>query len=141
MNKFLFFKLWIELKKEFQCDNISDPKEAYQDYLSKKLAIRFSENKFIPNIEIKFPKSQLDAWTIDNRKEVHLNNYILFTSPFELQIPFKLSLGTPKDIEDAKHIYSLFKPNLDMKLLLQFNRKLKIADLFNKYLDNETSKN
>lgn len=63
-----------------------------------------------------------------------LNNKTLFVSPIELQIPFKLFLGTEKDIEDAKHLYKVFKDKINLSLLHEFNRKLKIVHIFNKYL-------
>ena len=85
-------------------------------------------------MEIKFPKTDIDMWTLNNRKEVLVNNNQIFISPLELQIPFKLFLGSEKDIEDAKYLYGLFKNNLDMSLLIKFNRKLNIGGLFNKYL-------
>ena len=42
-------------------------------------------------------------------------------------------LGSEKDIEDAKHLYNLFKDNLDTKLL-DFLRKLNKEKEFNRYL-------
>ena len=89
---------------------------------------------FIPNVELKFPKIALDKWGIDNKRKVILNDNDLFISPLELQIPFKLYLGTEKDIEDARFLYTLLKENLDIPLLEEFNRKLKIEKVFNRYL-------
>jgi hypothetical protein len=85
-------------------------------------------------MEMKFPKIEIDFWTIAERKEVILNNYKMFISPLELQISFKLYLGSEKDIEDAKHLYGMFKDKIDLKLLQEFNQKLKIEGIFNKYL-------
>jgi len=49
----------------------------------------FSRKKsFIPNIEFKFPKLDIDFWTLDNHIEVAVNDDKLFISPLELQIPF-----------------------------------------------------
>jgi len=48
-----------------------------------------------------------------NRREVTLNSHRLFISPLELQIAFKLYLGSEKDIEDARFLYSLFIDKLD----------------------------
>ena len=59
----------------------------------------------------------------------------MFISPLELQIPFKLYLGTEKDIEDAKHLYLLFKTELDLDALKEFNRKLKVEEAFSEYLE------
>lgn len=130
-----FEELWGELYKQFECLNTEDLKIAYKEYILNNIALRFSKKKnYIPNMEIKFPKNELDIWTLENKKKVILNNKILFISPLELQIPFKLFLGSEKDIEDARYLYRLFKDKLDMNLLKEFNRKLNIEGLFNKYL-------
>ena len=130
-----FKGLWEELSKKFECTNASDFKSAYEDYLLKGTAIRFSKSKsYIPNMEVKFPKNELDEWTIKNKRKVILNREMLFISPLELQIPFKLFLGSEKDIEDARYLYKLFKDNIDAGLLKEFNRKLNIEPLFDKYL-------
>jgi hypothetical protein len=130
-----FRKLWKNVYKKFECIIEKNSEHAYKEYLLTGHAIRFSKkDKFIPNIEMKFPKIDLDFWVLEERREVLLNNYKLFISPLELQIPFKLFLGSEKDIEDAKHLYSIFKDKLDLELLQEFNRKLKIEKLFNKYL-------
>ena len=127
--------VWRALYKNFECINTEDVKEAYEEYLVKDHALRFSSvGKFIPNMEVKFPKMELDEWTLENRKMVVLNKKILFVSPLELQIPFKLFLGSEKDIEDAKYLYNLFRDTIDMDLLKEFSRKLKIEDLFKRYL-------
>ena len=130
-----FGELWNELYKQFECLNTEDLKSAYKEYLLNNTSLRFSRKKnYIPNMEVKFPKNELDIWTIENKRKVILNNKILFISLLELQIPFKLFLGSEKDIEDARYLYRLFKDKLDIKLLTEFNRKLNIEALFNKYL-------
>lgn len=138
IDKEKFLELWDKLK-EFECINSTNASDAYDNYLMKDNAIRFSKKgKFIPNMEVKFYKGDLDLWTLENRKKVVLNNHELFISPLELQIPFKLLLGkgeNEKDIEDAKFLYELFKDKLDMELLQEFNRKLKIEVLFKQYLE------
>lgn len=130
-----FAKLWGEIYSDFECLNTNDLKDAYNEYLLTGHAIRFSKkSRYIPNVEFKFPKTELDAWTLEKRKEVLLNNRKLFISPLELQIPFKLFLGSEKDIEDARYLYRLFKDRTDLRLLQEFNRKLKVVKLFNRYL-------
>ena len=130
-----FRMLWQKLQREFECIITEDSDTAYNEYLLTGHAIRFSrKGAFVPNIEIKFPKIDLDRWTIDNRKEVILNGNTLLISPLELQIPFKLFLGSEKDIEDARHLYRLFKNHLNMALLEGFNRKLNIEKMFIRYL-------
>ncbi len=111
-----FNNLWQEISKDYECINTSNIKDAYEKYLSEGLAIRFAKKKtFIPNIELKFPKGYLDLWTLSESKKVIINKKTLFISPLELEIPYKLFLGSSKDIEDALHLYSLFKDYIDMK--------------------------
>ena len=130
------FKLsWQELYKKFVCITTDDFKVAYNEYLMTKLAIRFSkENVFIPNIEIKFPKIDLESFALKEKVRVMVNGNELYVSPIELQISFKLFLGSEKDIEDARHLFNVFKKKLDMELLSFFNQKLNIGHLFTKYL-------
>lgn len=130
-----FSKLWSAIHGKFECIITEDLEDAHTRYLLDNLSIRFSEKgRFIPNMEFKFPKNELDEWTLRERQGVLLNNHRIFISPLELQIPFKLYLGSEKDIEDAVHLYSIFKDQLNLKLLRDFTRKLKIEDLANNYL-------
>lgn len=130
-----FRELWDAVSGDFECINTSKADSAYSEYLMEKSAIRFAkEREFIPNIEVNFPKDELDRWTVANRKAVSLNKNGFFISPIEIQISFKLYLGSEKDIEDARHLYRLFKEKLNREILLHFNRKLKVEEAFNKYL-------
>ena len=130
-----FMELWEKINESFTCIITKDPKEAYDEYINDHHAIRFAiKDSFIPNMEVKFPKIELESWALQNRKKVIVNNKSLFISPLELQISFKLYLGSEKDIEDAKHIYELFKDKLDLELLNEFNRNLNIEETFNKYI-------
>lgn len=82
-----------------------------------------------------FPKAAgLDNWVLENRQRVILNGISLNISPIELQIPYKLFLGSSKDIEDARHLYKLFEDTLDKPVLAQFLIKLDKEGRFNKYL-------
>ena len=130
-----FNKLWSDVYKNFECINTHDPKKAYYDYLLENVSIRFSrKNEFIPNIKIKLPRIELDNWTLSESKKVIINNYTLFISPLELEIPYKLYLGSEKDIEDARYLYKFFKKYLEIDLLNDFNQKLKTDKLFIRYI-------
>jgi len=63
-----------------------------------------------------------------------INRETIFISKIEVQIPFKLFLGSEKDIEDARYLYEIFKDKIDENLMQEFNRKLNIGDLFDKYI-------
>ena len=131
-----FAVLWEDLLKYFECLVPDNFESAYDKYLMKQTSIRFSrKDQPIPNIEFMFPKAEdLDNWVLKNGKQVRLNRQILKISPIELQIAYKLFLGSGKDIEDARHLYQLFKENLNQKLLSEFLLKLDKKGLFNRYL-------
>lgn len=123
-----FSKFWKELDKEgFECINAFDPDSAYKDYLKYSLALRFAEKGMIePNFELKFPKTKYNTYSLEHRIEVSLNNEKLMTSEIELQIAFKLYLGSEKDFEDARHLYRIFKEKLNMGLLQGHITDLKV---------------
>ena len=132
---FNFQKLWKEVMISFDCINAQNSNEAYYSYLLKKTSIRFSrKNEFIPNIELKFPKNELDIWTLENKRKIIFNKNILYISSLELQIPFKLLLGSDKDIEDARYLYSITKKHLNLSLFNRFIKELGVEKAFNKYL-------
>ena len=137
MSKNKFSALWKELsKKNFECIITDNFESAYDKYLTDHTSIRFSRREQpIPNIEFMFPKAEeLDNWVLKNGKQVLLNKHLLKISPIELQIAYKLFLASEKDIEDSRHLYQLFKENLDQKLLTEFLLKLDKKGLFNRYL-------
>lgn len=125
-----FSNLWGKLLKGFECLNTSDEKEAYDGYLQLGSALRFAERgTFIPNIELKFPKTELDFWTLKSKILVDLNEAKFFIPPLELQIAFKLYLGSDKDLEDARHLWVIFKEYLNKEKLKYFLGLLKIKDV------------
>ena len=64
----------------------------------------------------------------ENRVEVILNEkFKFFISPIEIEIPYKLYLGSEKDIEDAVHIWEIFKDYLDKKLMRRFMNELSVS--------------
>ncbi len=124
-----FLKFWSEIDKNYECLNTGNSYEAYNDYLENHHAIRIAKKgSFIPNIELKFVRNDLDRYSLDHRRHVKLADRSLYLSPLELQIPYKLFLGSEKDIEDARFLFKLFGENLDIVLLKMFLNKLKVSD-------------
>lgn len=113
-----FEKLWNKLYENFECLNTTKPKEAYNEYLQNGTSIRFSKKgRFIPNMEVKFATRPTDFYAMENKMKVVLNGIAIYTSILESQIAFKLKLGSDKDIEDAVHLFEVFKDNLDLQKL------------------------
>lgn len=83
--------------------------------------IRLSEKgSFIPNIEIKFVKNKSDEYSFLNRIKLMIEEKIFYISPLEIQIAYKLWLGSEKDIEDAIFIYEISREIIDIHVLNEF---------------------
>lgn len=123
-----FRRLWEALGRGgFECINAADPESAYNDYLKEMLALRFAvKGTFEPNFELKFPKTDLNQYSLRNKIIVEINKERLNTSRMELQIAFKLYLGSEKDIEDAIHLWEVFKGKLDIPLFDGFAKRLNV---------------
>lgn len=133
-----FEKLWHALQERFICITTDSPRDAYEEYLKDGLALRFSApDVFIPNMEVKFPKTAIDSMSMERRLTVVLNGRTLFISPIETQIAFKVSLGSEKDFEDARHLYKVFSKHLDRDELRLAIRNLHIEQDFIKYIDDD----
>lgn len=122
-----FIKLNRELiGKQYWFLNADNPGELYgmlQDGLAVRIAVK---ETVIPNIELKFVKSDLDRISLREHIVVKTGKHIINISPLELQIAFKLYLGSDKDIEDAVYLYDIFSKYLDIVKLKQYMSILKV---------------
>ncbi|UCH88941.1 MAG: hypothetical protein JSV49_12015 [Thermoplasmata archaeon] len=127
ISKEVFDKLWIEIHRDFDCIITDDVDNAYNNYLLKKTAIRFAyKGEFIPNIELKFVKTDLHKTALENPIIVELNEYKIPISPLEQQIAYKLYMTSEKDIEDARFLFKLFEEHLNKEKLIEYINILKI---------------
>lgn len=101
--------------------------DGIQDMLEDDLSVRFAEEgKAIPNFEVAFPQNSYDERALEERLRIELNRENLYVSPLELQIVYKLYLGSEKDFEDALHLYRLFRDGLDDERLESLARELDV---------------
>jgi len=108
---------------------------AYEDYIKLNDRLRFAKkDTFIPNMEVKTPATDIENHVLNNSIEVSLNKNKLLISPFELQIAYKLYLGSEKDIEDARYLYRLFFNRLDQKELTKLVTEFEVKNKFERYL-------
>lgn len=129
INKEKFINLWNKIhSSNFECLNTSNVNEAFKMF--DEHAIRFSKELPIPNIEFKQIKTDFDKYSFDNKLKVILDNTILYISPLETQIAYKLFLSSEKDIEDAKHLHDTFKEKLNKDKLFRFINKFDVKDKF-----------
>ncbi len=139
MNFESFKELWNNLQKEsFECMNTSDAKEAF-DMLNEHAIRFFKKGKPTPNIEFKIIKTELDRYSFENKIRVIIKDKVFLISPLELQIAYKLFLAAEgideelkadKDIEDARHLYKLFKEKINKDELRIFITKLNAEKKF-----------
>jgi len=112
--------------QDFDCIITSDPDDAY-NYLTENTAIRFAEKgQFEPNMEIKFVYYDTDFYSIENSIDVVCKNHIIRMGPFDIQIAYKLYMGSDKDIEDALYLYKVLREAIDIKKLNVFLLKLRV---------------
>ncbi len=115
-----FLPLWKALNKKFYCHNAGDAGIAYRDYLERGIAIRFSEKGVvIPNMEFKWVSTEQHARALADRFTAVVSGKPIPISPIEMQIAYKLYLGSEKDVEDARYLFELFRERLDMKRLMK----------------------
>ena len=114
------------LERRFEFLNPEDCNGLYE-MLQQKMGIRMArKDEIIPNAEIKFPKDTFHKEALKMRIPAVLNGNKIYISPMELQIAYKLYLGSDKDIEDAVFLYELFKDNLDRRLLNDYAKRLRV---------------
>lgn len=130
MNFEKFKQIWDKINERFECINTSDAKEAFN--MLKEHAIRFArKHKAIPNMEFKIISNEIQNYSFTNRIKVLIGPNFLFISPLEMQIAYKLYLGSEKDLEDAKHLYELFKDKIDFEELENLLKDFKIKEKLN----------
>ncbi|WP_324736491.1 hypothetical protein VFC49_05370 [Thermococcus sp. SY098] len=112
------------LKSGFEFINPEDCEGLYE-MLEERMAIRMARRgEIIPNAEIKFPKDAFHRDALEKKIPVRLNDSTIYISPIELQIAYKLYLGSDKDIEDAFFLYELFKEVIDWRALYEYAKRL-----------------
>ena len=119
-----FEKLYRLLSSTFECHQAPNAKLGFE-YLTDNIALRFSPPaEFIPNIELKFAKTEIDEFSIAHRIKVTVNSNKIFIAPLEPQICYKLYMGSEKDVEDALYLYDIFKKRLNKSYLRNFAKRL-----------------
>ncbi|MDD5144464.1 hypothetical protein [Methanoregula sp.] len=98
------------------------------DMLTGGMGIRIArKDQCIPNIELKFLKDDVDQYVFRNRTGVTIPGASFFISPIDIQIAYKLYLGSDKDIEDAVYLWEIFKSDLDNNRMKNWMEKFRVA--------------
>lgn len=65
-----------------------------------------------PDLELKFASDTFDTASLDNAITAEIGEESVPIGPLELQIAYKLYLGSETDLEDAVHFYTIFGETL-----------------------------
>lgn len=86
------------------------------------------DDEVIPHLEVKYPSDEFDRASLENSITARIGDAAVPIGPLELQIAYKLYLGTQKDFEDAIHLYTLFGESLRTNELETWVTKLGVED-------------
>ncbi len=78
--------------------------------------------------EVKQPKDEYHHLALTNKVKIKKKDIWFYFSPLELQIPYKLWLGSDKDILDAYYLLELFKDVLDEKIMYHYAERLGVRN-------------
>jgi len=125
-----FIKMHEDLKKNgFVCMQSEDGEKVYEDYLDGGDSVRYvrdAEGYFPPEMEIKFPKDELDEEQLKDKVKLDLTGINVYFSTIESNIAFKEEyLGSNKDLEDAKYLRIVYKGDINEDKIEEIKGKIK----------------
>ncbi|MBU1129363.1 MAG: hypothetical protein KJ949_01905 [Nanoarchaeota archaeon] len=127
ISKEKFLKLHRDLDKAgFECMQSSKPEEIYEIYLINGDSVRYTlKGEFLPEMEIKFVKDELDLEQIKTRQKIPFTKLNIFFSSIESNIAFKEELlGAEKDLEDAKHLRIIYQGKIDEEKINKLKKRI-----------------
>lgn len=86
------------------------------------------EEQITPHLEVKFVRDEFDRASLTNAISARIDDETIPVGPLELQIAYKLYLGSQTDIEDAVHLYTLFEESLSVTRLEDWVTRLSVED-------------
>lgn len=103
-------------------------KTLYRRYLAEGYSVRFMYRDIVlPNIELKLARTGAHRYALTHAIEVVVNDRsTIRVSPIELQIAYKLQLGSEKDVGDAVFLYTLFRDYIDSGELEKWCTELRV---------------
>jgi hypothetical protein len=84
------------------------------------------DNEITPHLEVKLVRDEFDHASLENSITARIGGETIPIGPLELQIAYKLYLGTQKDVEDAVHLYTLFEESLSVSRLQTWVTRLDV---------------
>ncbi|MEM1572670.1 MAG: hypothetical protein QXS00_06465 [Pyrobaculum sp.] len=81
----------------------------------------------LPAFEVKPPRTPPQIYALENRVPAKLGRGVVYISPIELQIAYKLKLGSDKDVEDAHFLYNALKDFINKEELETWLRRFGVS--------------
>ncbi|NJD76657.1 MAG: hypothetical protein FIB08_06100 [Candidatus Methanoperedens sp.] len=115
----------------FECIQSEDSEVIYDDYLKDKTSVRYVRTgHFIPEMELKLAKDELDDYQIKTRKKLPLTGLDLYFSSIEMNVAFKEELlKSEKDMDDAKHLRIIYSDVLDENEITKIKADIRMLRL------------
>jgi len=88
------------------------------------------DNQMTPHPKVKFPTDEFDRASLSNAIDAHVADATIPVGPLELQIAYKLYLGSRTDFEDAAHLYTLFRESLRSERFESWVEKLDVTEQY-----------
>ncbi|WP_135666231.1 hypothetical protein [Halorhabdus rudnickae] len=86
------------------------------------------DGEVVPNIELSYATDRFDRASVEDAITASIDGHELSIGPLELQIAYKLYLGSQKDFEDAVHLYTMFGESLSERELERWVEALDVED-------------
>lgn len=115
------------IKAGFECIQSENAIEIFETYLSSGDSVRYTwKGEFLPEMDFKFAKDELDEEQLANRVKLPLTDLDVFFSSIESNIAFKEEfLKSEKDLEDARHLRIVYEPEIDENKIRDIKNKIK----------------
>lgn len=134
VSKEKFFRIHKDLRDNgFTCIQSDSSEKIYVDYLKQGDSVRYvrdEEGYFPPEMEIKFPKDELDEEQLKERIKLPLTGMNIYFSSIESNIAFKEELlKSDKDIEDARHLRIIYEGEVNEEKIERIKDKIRTLRL------------
>ncbi len=100
----------------FSCMQSDDPTRVYEQ-LAANAPVRYQlGTRWLPHMEVKFARDELDEYQLRTRQKLPQTGLPVWFSSVNMNIAFKEHvLKSPKDMEDAIHLRTVFEDLVDEK--------------------------
>lgn len=85
-------------------------------------------DEMVPHLEVKFATDEFDRASLEGALDARIGAGTLPIGPLELQIAYKLYLGTQQDLDDAFHLWTLFEETLRTPTLERWVERLEVEE-------------